>query len=229
MVDVVELSPDRLLFTDGTLGTVKGLRLNGGFLEVVDSSLTRIGMVNNFISGLYSALPAAGEEFRIYYATDQKKFHYDTGSAWVPLSGGYPSHFRAYRSGSHQVVSTGTDTKMQFDGVLFDGLNEYDETTNYRFTATEDGVYHVVYKIFTNDDVGDGNELETNVKLNGSFTLVGAPHRVFRGAVSSSICMGLVDMDASDYLEFYCWQNSGGNITIQNNIYYTHASVHRVY
>ncbi len=41
--------------------------------------------------GTYAAIPAAGIDGRIYFATDTKKVYRDSGSAWVDITPGGPA------------------------------------------------------------------------------------------------------------------------------------------
>jgi hypothetical protein len=47
-----------------------------------------------------------------------------------------------------QTIPTVTDTKIQYDDEVFDTLNEYDNVTNYRFTAKNAGYYDVKASVF---------------------------------------------------------------------------------
>ena len=54
--------------------------------------------------------------------------------------------FSAYQS-SAQTLSTGVTTKIQFQSEEFDTNNNFDSTTNYRFTPTVAGYYQVTGEI----------------------------------------------------------------------------------
>lgn len=60
---------------------------------------------------------------------------------YSPISG-RPS-FSAYRSGSNQSVTSGVDTKIQYNTEEWDTTSAYDNSTNYRFKPTVAGTYHV--------------------------------------------------------------------------------------
>lgn len=58
------------------------------------------------------------------------------------FSAGTGPAFSAYQS-SAQTLSSNTLTKIQFQTEEFDTNNNFDSTTNYRFTPTVDGYYQV--------------------------------------------------------------------------------------
>lgn len=68
----------------------------------------------------------------------------NTGTVLTTAStfGGTGPAFRAGLS-STQSISSGTATKVQFNSETFDTNNNYDNTTNYRFTPTVAGYYQV--------------------------------------------------------------------------------------
>ena len=63
----------------------------------------------------------------------------------------YPA-FEAYLS-SDQTVSDSVDTKIQLDTELFDTNNNFDNSTNYRFTPTVAGKYFAFGQV-TGDSTG---------------------------------------------------------------------------
>ena len=62
------------------------------------------------------------------------------GSAWSTISGG-PAF--SVQMGSTQSISSGTYTKLQFNTKNYDTNNNFDATTNYRFTPTVAGYYQI--------------------------------------------------------------------------------------
>ena len=61
------------------------------------------------------------------------------------LTGTLATNGPAFRAGlsSTQSISANTATKIQFNSETFDTNNNYDNTTNYRFTPTVAGYYQV--------------------------------------------------------------------------------------
>ena len=66
-----------------------------------------------------------------------------------------------------QSIPDATQTKVKFKIVDYDHLNEYDETTNYRFTATEAGIYLVSSGVEMTA-LEDGSRVILSVYKNGA-------------------------------------------------------------
>ena len=45
-----------------------------------------VTLPNVLIEGLYSSLPAAGTQGRLFFATDTKKHYYDNGTSWDDIT-----------------------------------------------------------------------------------------------------------------------------------------------
>lgn len=111
-----------------------------------------------------------------------------------------------YRSASKTLAAT-TETKVEFDTELFDTNNNFDSTTNFRYTAPVSGYYQF--------DWGFGTSIITPTRM---FTILyknGSPiHRGADAAASVQSVNGscLVQATANDYFEiFYYSSSSGGN------------------
>ena len=114
-----------------------------------------------------------------------------------------PSYVYAYmdNGGANYSVSATTWTKVPFDTVVMDVQSEFD-TTNNRFTATEDGKYLCIVKINI-DNVTDQNYYYVKLYKNGSAL---PPYGILRpsGSLSSTLLLcSVVNCNAGDYLE--CW------------------------
>ena len=113
--------------------------------------------------------------------------------------------FSAYLSSS-QIISANTWTKVAFDTKEFDLTNDYDNTTNYRFTPSVEGYYlisSVLYKITTTTRFivfirknGDGLKALYDA---GTASLTNRRH----GGSALVYCNG-----STDYIEIYMYQSS---------------------
>lgn len=63
---------------------------------------------------------------------------FDVGAASTGFRGA-----RAYRATSNQTLTNNTFTKVQLNAETFDTNNEFDSTTNYRFTPTIAGYFRI--------------------------------------------------------------------------------------
>lgn len=118
-----------------------------------------------------------------------------------PVAGNGPA-FAAYVNGS-QTINSGANTKVQFDGETFDTNNNYDPTTNYRFTPTVAGYYQINASVMMANTTG---QLQVMIYKNGSnysrggFAIASATG--YPNAVASNViyCNG-----STDYIEIYTY------------------------
>jgi len=120
--------------------------------------------------------------------------------------------FQAHMDGGLTIANT-TWTKLPMDAEVFDTDGTYDHSSNYRFTPGVAGKYWVWGK-FRYDDNADITDAQMGFYKNGSLiskTTEFSTH-------PTTIKLGqTVTLSASDYLEIYAYQNSGGNSTINGN------------
>ena len=122
--------------------------------------------------------------------------------------------FSVRRSGD-QTIGDGSWTKIQFNHEIYDS-GDYDSATNYRFTVPSGQAGK--YMFFVNAYVqygGNGTTLRTAIYKNGSVEHLSIfPDGV--GIAHNSITSAIMDLSAADYIEFYAWQNRGGNDNLQS-------------
>ena len=133
-------------------------------------------------------------------------------SGEVMVSGNQPA-FSAGLFPSNQTVSTATWTKITINTEDFDTSNAFDSTTNYRFTPQVAGYYQVNGEI--NSNAASGGYLGCAVYKNGSNWKTGINMPLSSTqAVSTSISTLVYLNGSTDYIELYCYQNSGSNLLI---------------
>ena len=125
----------------------------------------------------------------------------------------------AARLSTGQSISNGTETKVTCNTEVFDTDGLYDNSTNYRFTPTTAGKYLIVHGVrgtlsaarwvawIRRNGATDHAVAETNPNSSGS----------------NPSCLGacIIDLDGTDdYVELFCYQNSGGSITLGNSSTY---------
>jgi hypothetical protein len=113
--------------------------------------------------------------------------------------------FRAYSNNSQSIASA-TTTKIQFNVEDFDTNNNFDSTTNYRFTPTIAGYYQINLAVgFAAMSVG---ELILQINKNGTVYQYGAD--VVGTTTYITSMSTLVYMNGStDYVEGFVYQASG--------------------
>jgi hypothetical protein len=105
--------------------------------------------------------------------------------------------FSAYQS-SAQSISGATNTKIQFQTEVFDTNNNFDPTTNYRFTPTVAGYYQVSAGFSVS---GAAQVQQCKIYKNGSTAIDGSDASVTQSAVT-----GLLYLNGStDYIEAYAF------------------------
>ena len=119
----------------------------------------------------------------------------------TPFSNGQGPAFSAKLSADQTGVAQGTWTKLQLATEVFDTNNNFDSTTNYRFTPTVAGYYLITANIgFANDITGqmvgaiykNGSSYNVFVQTVGQIT-----NPAFTG--SNTIYMN----GSTDYIELY--------------------------
>jgi len=138
-------------------------------------------------------------------ATDDFKL-YDSGIIDFPKQSGC----RVHRITSAQTLTSGTVTKIEWNSEDYDNQNEFDSTTNYRFTATKAGTYSFKASVrLTNP--GDGTRVLGYLRKNGSDagTIEESPgaNQYQTLTVSTDIKLAV-----NDYLEYFILQLSGGDV-----------------
>ena len=141
----------------------------------------------------------------------------------------YPA-FEAYLS-ADQSLSDATTTKVQFNTEIFDTDNNYDNSTNYRFTPTVAGKYYVSSGL----KLEAGSDVIQNVTLfiykNGSsykrsvfFTNTHQPDAF------DIINDAIIDMNgSSDYLEIFVYVDvSSGTPRCDADVKACHFKAYRI-
>jgi len=114
-----------------------------------------------------------------------------------------------------QLIPLKTWTKVRFDSESFDALGEYDNITNYRFTASKAGYYCVMGTIYVRL-YSTGNLAELKLTKNGVTDLNIVHNGTVEGTyaeVSLSLS-DIISLSANDYLEWFVWQNGSADRSI---------------
>ena len=116
--------------------------------------------------------------------------------------------FEAYL-GSNQLITNATDTKVQFNTVLFDTNSAYDNSTNYRFTVPsgQGGKYNIYCALDLDTTVYDLQVGVIYIFKNGS-RYSDAKYRSHSVNLIDRITFGqnrILDLSASDYIEIYAF------------------------
>ena len=107
--------------------------------------------------------------------------------------------------GSAQTIDATTTTKVQLDSETYDPGSNFDNTTNYRFTAPADG-YYLVTAAFYISNFTDGKVLEIYIYKNGSL-LNEADNSSGVTSTLSVVLSDIISLAVDDYLELFCRHN----------------------
>ena len=123
--------------------------------------------------------------------------------------------FSAYLTGN-QTISDNTLTKVIFNTEEFDTNNNFDSTTNYRFTPTVAGYYSVSCSVvYRQSPIVDSFVV---LRKNGSTVKAGTGITISSGANLTNLNFtvdGLIYMNGTtDYLEIYALSDGTGNLTV---------------
>ena len=139
-----------------------------------------------------------------------------TGATITVASTAAPA-FSAYLS-SAQTITAGATTKIAFDAEFFDTNNNFDSTTNRRFTPTVAGYYQInSNSCFSFASPSTSAYANLNVYKNGSlFAQIGGQCASANANYYNISGSTLVSMNGStDYIEIFIGNNNGGNLTLQ--------------
>ena len=113
-----------------------------------------------------------------------------------------------WRSGA-QTLTSGVETKIQFNTVDYDNLNEFDETTSYDFNVISDGIYFIHSKL-TLAYLGSGHILRVQIHVNDTEVA-----RTINNASRNSSITGDVTkikkLNAGDSITIKAYHNEGTN------------------
>lgn len=136
------------------------------------------------------------------------------------------SKVRAYRAVPDQVIATATATKVEFNAETYDTQEEFDSTTNYRFTATK-ASYYQIQSIIGFESATDQCLLSVAIRKNG--TAVAVSHNKASGTgYHSTVVSDILSLDTDDYIEIWVTQNSGGNVDVNADATWTFVTINRL-
>ena len=118
--------------------------------------------------------------------------------------------FLARLSSTTQSIADDTYTKIQFNTEVYDTASAYDNSSNYRFTVPsgQGGKYFIYSAVRM---ASSSATLTLNLRLNGSNAGFSSLKAV-SGELQTITLMYSKDLSASDYLEVFIRQQSGGSL-----------------
>ena len=113
------------------------------------------------------------------------------------------------------TLSASTWTKIPFSSEVFDTNNNYDPTTNYRFTPTVAGYYYFTIQVFMSVNANRG---AVSIYKNGSSSIEKYDLGSAAGGGITFSVTGLIYLNgSSDYVEAYAYQEGTGTTAINTS------------
>ena len=218
--------------TTGTYNTFVGFGasvggVGAGYYVTTGSKNTIIGGYNGNQGGLdirtasnYIVLSDGDGNPRVSIPTGTATATIPNATGTVMVSGNMPA-FSAYASGNQNGLTSGTYVKAVFNTKIFDTNNNYDNTTNYRFTPTVAGYYQVNISYYLNGTglIGQANIYKTGYLYQGT---------QYTNTTTTTSCIISISTiiylnGSTDYIEGYVYgSTTAGTWQIQGAITYTY-------
>lgn len=128
--------------------------------------------------------------------------------------------FQVHRNGVSQTITTATFTKIQFTTEVFDTNNNFDNTTNYRFTPTVAGYYSLHLGAMI-EALNDGNAVYAAIFKNGTLIAAARNGCSTTGTDVGAFASVIANANGStDYFEGFIWHNYGSDRSLIGTIGY---------
>ena len=135
----------------------------------------------------------------------------------TPSGGTNTPNFSAYRNSGQSSLTTGVETKIQYNNEYFDTASAYDNATNYRFTVPSgQGGKYLICVAFQMQTASAVANFTVSVKKNGSTYILDAKQG---GDANYPVVSGsnIVELSAADYIEAFCYHEFGSSLTSSAN------------
>ena len=192
---------------------------DSNLLDIIDKTSKQIARSlgsNTFFSG-FKFLFGSDADGDIYYrdAGILKRLPKGTNNDFLSLKSGIPEwetfpSFKVDRDGVNQTINNQTVTKIQFNNEQYDSNNDYDDTTNYRFTPTIAGIYSFVLNVQLGS-IPSGKEIIVFIYKNGNEI---SRQHIWNASGSITQVHGSVSAQdeangSTDYFEAFVFHDSG--------------------
>jgi hypothetical protein len=132
---------------------------------------------------------------------------------------------------STQAISSGAPAKVQFNTETYDNFNEYDNSTNYKFTAASDGYYRIDLSLrFATATWVIGTFLYLSIYVNGVEYSRPFWKTIVNTAYNNHMMNGydIVNLSAGDYVEIYVYQGDGVSHNLDNSALYNKLLINKL-
>jgi hypothetical protein len=185
-----------------------------------------VTVVGFYVSSVINAIPATtGSVGSTYIAagavgTTQLASAAVTQTILATGVAGTGPAFSAYQSSSQSIANGGSFYKVQFQTEEFDTNNNFDSTTNYRFTPTVAGYYQFSCSIGWGANSSSG--VAVTLYKNGSLYKIGTyAWNGNIGPVTGLSCLASAN-GSTDYFEIYVVNNTSASLSLAATSPYTY-------
>lgn len=155
-------------------------------------------------------------------STTMIQVHGDNGIISIPNQ----SACYVHRNTSVQTVAHNSSTKIEFNGEKYDVQNEFDSSSNYRFTAKEAGKYLIHGTIYIPTTVAD-KKYSILLYINGGDK--GGQHTHTSNTNGTSVLFSRIEsLSANDYVELNLLHNAGVDQDINPGYNYSWLCIHKL-
>jgi len=144
-------------------------------------------------------------------------------ASWATVGGTNTPYFYAYLS-ADQSPANNTWTKVTCDTVAFQTGSTYDNSTNYRWTPGVAGKYFIAGQCEARTGtIHSLVQMDISIYKNGSQFISGVPVIGATGQVTMQMghISGIIDMNTTDYVEFWSSIDSGASARSWDDGYQT--------
>jgi hypothetical protein len=134
----------------------------------------------------------------------------NSGNVLLQYNGQSAPAFSAYASVS-QTLTNSVYTKIQLNTETFDTNNNFDSTTNYRFTPTVAGYYQINANVFMSADSYTGYVISSIYKNGSAYKYSIAYYNPTYGNGGAPISDVIYFNGSTDYIEYYVRQTNNGS------------------
>ena len=129
-----------------------------------------------------------------------------------------------------QSISDSTWTKVEYDDEDYDTLNEYDNSTNYRFTATKNGYYFIMASLVMDNVAWAAGDI-AQIKVNKNTTDTMRNYHEVEANSTKYIHLRTSDvlyLAIDDYIEAYIYHTRGSATNVYGSALYNILTIHRL-
>lgn len=208
------------LYWDNGSAWVDITALFAGFVRLTDDqTITGIKDFSTAVKFAKAIVGVSGGQIDVKDNTDTTILQtiYNSGILDLPKQSGCSVH----RSNVNQSIPSGLPCIIvQWTTKDYDTQNEFDNTTNYRFTATKAGIYLAIARV--GFSVQSGSARRLLIYKNGSEYIADEPHLPsadFFGTVASMEISVVMRLEVNDYIDVQVYQNSGSAVDLFGQTY----------